>query len=79
MWLPVTLPFATGLLNPSVAPHARPDMKLAVFMQPSQQHRLVQLGDLGHQSLGGQPAARLRAAEGCWRMLQEGWPSCSRN
>lgn len=79
MWLPVTLPLATGLLNPSLVPHMRPDMKLAVFMQPSQQYGLVQLRDLGHPSLGGQPEARLRAAEGCWKMLQEGWPSSSCN
>lgn len=72
MQLPVTLSLITGLLSPSVAPHIRADMQLAVSMQPSQQYGLVQLGDLGHQSLGGQPAARLRAAEGCCRMLQRG-------
>lgn len=64
MQLTVTRSLTTSLLNPSVAPHIRLDMKVNVFMKPSQQYGPVQLGDLGHQSLGGQPA-RLRAAEGC--------------
>lgn len=29
------------------------------------------------QSYGGQPVTKLREAEHCWRMLQEGWLSSS--
>lgn len=50
MRLPVTLSLASGLLNPSVAPHVTVDSKLAVFVQPPHLYGSVKLGDSAHHS-----------------------------
>ena len=69
MWLPVTLSLAAGLLNPSVAPHVRPDSKLVVFTQLSHQYGSVQLRDSAHHShMEGnqqQDSGQQKAVGGC--------------